>query len=270
MRTALTGWTRMRRAAITRLLLTAALSSVSFLCHAEGTLLKVPTRDGVTTTLFWEPAPNAKVTVFLFPGGGGGFGKVEDGKAMGQNFLVRSEPYFIANGFNVAIFGRASDSQDLDYADRISDTHMADVRKVLEFVKHKADAPVWIIGTSRGTISATATAINLQTDIAGAVLTSSVVSYKKPGAVPKQDLAAIRVPVLVLHHTKDACPHCQPFEVPAILRVLKNAPVKKEIMVSGGENPTGNVCEALHWHGYIGMEREAVDLIANWIKNPTN
>jgi len=258
------------RGAVTRLLVTLALSCVSFYCHAEGTLFKVPTREGVTTTLFWEPAPNAKATVLLFPGGAGGFGKVEDGKAMGQNFLVRSEPFFIANGFNVAIFGRPSDSQDLDYADRISETHMADVRKVLDFVKRKADAPVWIVGTSRGTISAAATAINLQTDIAGLVLTSSVVSYKKPGAVPKQDLAAIRVPVLVLHHTKDACPHCQPFEVPAILRGLKNAPVKKEIMVIGGENPTGNVCEALHWHGYIGMEREAVDLIGNWIKNPVN
>ena len=270
MRPVPTGWARMRRAAITRLLLTAALSSVSFFCHAEGALLKIPTREDVTTTLFWEPAPNAKATVLLFPGGGGGFGKVEDGKAMGQNFLVRSEPFFIANGFNVAIFGRPSDSQDLDYADRISDTHMADVRKALEFVKHKADVPVWIVGTSRGTISATAAAINLQTDIAGVVLTSSVVSYKKPGAVPKQDLDRIKVPVLVLHHAKDACPHCQPFEVSAILRGLKNAPVKKEIMVSGGENPTGNVCEALHWHGYIGMEREAVELIAEWIKKPVN
>lgn len=258
------------RGAVTRLLVTIALSSVSFFCHAEGTLLKVPSREGVTTTLFWEPAPNAKATVLLFPGGAGGFGKVEDGKAMGQNFLVRSEPFFIANGFNVAIFGRPSDSQDLDYADRISDTHMADVRKVLEFVKRKADVPVWIVGTSRGTISATAAAINLPGEMAGVVLTSTVVSYKKPGAVPKQDLYRIKVPVLVLHHAKDACPLCQPFEVPAILRGLKNAPVKKEVMVSGGENPTGNVCEALHWHGYIGMEREAVDLIGNWIKNPTN
>ena len=238
--------------------------------HAEGVLFKIPTREGVSTTLFWESAPNAKATVFLFPGGGGGFGKVEDGKAMGQNFLVRSEPYFFANGFNVAIFGRPSDSQDLDYADRISDTHMADVRKVLEFVKNKAEVPVWMVGTSRGTISATATAINLPGAIAGVVLTSSVVSYKKPGAVPKQDLDRIKVPVLVLHHAKDACPHCQPFEVSVILRGLKNAPVKKEIMVSGGENPTGNVCEALHWHGYIGMEREAVDLIAEWIKRPVN
>ena len=248
----------------------AALWALVFTCHAEGTLFKVPTREGVATTLFWEPAPDAKATVFLFPGGGGGFGKVEAGKATGLNFLVRSEPYFIANGFNVAIFGRPSDSQDLDYADRISDTHMADVRKVLEFVKSKAEVPVWMVGTSRGTISATAAAINLPGEMAGVVLTSSVVSYKKPGAVPKQDLDRIKVPVLVLHHAKDACPWCQPHEVPAILRGLKNAPVKKEIMVSGGENPTGNVCEALHWHGFPGMEREVVDLIANWIKSPTN
>ena len=253
-----------------RAMIASMLLGLAVTCHAEGALFKVPTRDGVTTTLFWEPAPDAKATVFLFPGGAGGFGRIEAGKAMGMNFLIRSEPFFIANGFNVAIFGRPSDSQDLDYADRISDTHMADVRKVLEFVKHKADVPVWMVGTSRGTISATAAAINLPGEMAGVVLTSSVVSYKKPGAVPKQDLDRIRVPVLVLHQAKDACPWCQPHEVPAILRGLKNAPVKKEIMVSGGENPTGNVCEALHWHGFIGMEREAVDLIANWIKSPTN
>ena len=253
-----------------RVMIAGLLIALAVTSHAEGTLFKVPTREGVTTTLFWEPVPDAKATVFLFPGGAGGFGKVEEGKATGQNFLVRSESYFIANGFNVAIFGRPSDSQDLDYADRISDSHMADVRKVLEFVKRKADVPVWIVGTSRGTISAAAAAINLPGEMAGVVLTSSVVSYKKPGAVPKQDLDRIKVPVLILHHAKDACPLCQPFEVPAILRGLKNAPIKKEIMVSGGVNPTGNVCEALHWHGFIGMEHEAVDLIADWIKSPTN
>ena len=90
--------------------------------HAEGVLFKVPTRPEAKTTLFWEPVEGAKATVLLFPGGGGGFGKVEDGKATSNNFLVRSAPYFTANGFNVAIFGRPSDSEDLDYADR---THHA-------------------------------------------------------------------------------------------------------------------------------------------------
>lgn len=49
---------------------------------------------------------------------------------------------------------------------------------------------------------------------------------------------------------------------------LKNAPVKKLIMVDGGANPVGDPCEGLHWHGYIGMEKETVDIIADWIKHP--
>lgn len=240
------------------------------LVHAEGTLFKVPTRPDVKTTLFWEPVEGAKATVFLFPGGGGGFGSVEEGKATSNNFLVRSAPYFVANGFNVAIFGRPSDSDDLDYADRITDTHMTDVRKVLDFVQTKSAAPVWIVGTSRGTVSATAMAIHVQGDISGLVLTSSVVNYKKPGAVPKQDLAAIKVPVLMLHHSKDACIHCRPGEVPGAFVGFRNAPVKKLVFVDGGSNPLGDPCAGQHFHGFIGMEREAVDLIGNWIKVPSN
>lgn len=245
------------------------LLMIGFAAHAEGVLLKVPTRPDIKTTLFWEPVDGAKATVFLFPGGGGGFGKIVDGKPTSNNFLVRSVPYFLANGFNVAIFGRPSDSEDLDYADRISDTHLLDVRGVLDYVKKQSPAPVWIIGTSRGTVSATAMAINVQDPaIAGLVLTSSVVNYKKPGAVPKQDLSAIKMPTLVLHHSKDACIHCQPHEVPAILRGLKNAPVKKLVLVDGGSNPTGDVCAGQHRHGFIGLEKEAADMISEWIKSP--
>jgi len=239
--------------------------------HAQGQLQKIPVRPDVKATLFWEAKENAHATVFLFPGGGGGFGKVVDGKPTSQNFLVRSVPHFLSNGFNVAIFGRPSDSEDLDYADRIGETHMTDVRAVLAHVKTLSNAPVWLVGTSRGTISAAAAAINIKDPaIAGVVLTSSVVSYRKAGAVPRQELAAVSVPVLVLHHAKEACIHCLPHEVPAILRGLKNAPVKKQVMVDGGANPSGDPCGAQHWHGFIGMEEEAVNIIGNWIRNPTN
>jgi hypothetical protein len=44
-----------------------------------------------------------------------------------------------------------------------------------------------------------------------------------------------------------------------ILKGLSNAPVKKLMMVDGGSDPTGDECDAQHWHGFIGMEREAVD-----------
>lgn len=236
--------------------------------HAEGWLFKVPTRPGVTTTLFWEPVEGAKGTVFLFPGGAGGFGQVDNGKAMGGNFLVRSAPHFLANGYNVAIFGRPTD-MELGWTERTEPAHMADVQAVLDFVKQKSAAPVWIVGTSRGTVSAAAAAIHLQDPaIAGLVLTSSIVRYSTPGTVVRQNLTAIKVPVLVYHHAKDACKHCLPHETPAILKGLSQAPVKKLILVDGGANPTGDVCAGQHWHGFIGMEQEAINTIAAWMDKP--
>ena len=73
-----------------------------------------------------------------------------------------------------------------------------------------------------------------------------------------------------MHHEQDACNVCRPHEAPAIVKGLKNAPVKKLVMVNGGANPQGDPCEAQHYHGYIGMEKEAVGIITDWIKNPTN
>jgi hypothetical protein len=102
------------------------------------------------------------------------------------------------------------------------------------------------------------------------VLTSSVVKYDTPGTVPRQNLSAIKVPVLVYHHAKDGCKHCQAHETPALIKGLSNAPVKKLMVVDGGANPTGDVCAGQHWHGFIGMEREAADQIAGWIKAPAN
>jgi len=196
-----------------RALLALACASLALPAAAAGRVLQVPTREGVTTTLYWEPADHAQATVLLFPGGGGGFGRVEGGRATSNNFLVRSAALFVERGFNVAI--------------------------------------------------------RLQDRVAGLVLTSSVVSHKRTGAVPTQDLAALRLPVLVLHHERDACPICAPQDVPAILRGLVNAPVKQQIFVSRGAAPQGEPCGALHWHGYIGLEREVVDTIAAWMAAKT-
>ena len=244
----------------------------SFVAHAEGQALQVPSRPGVETSVYWEAQEGAKATVFLFTGGNGGYGKVIDGKPTSRNFLARSVALFLADGFNVAIFGLPSDTPALDYSDRINEKHLADVRAVLEFVRTKSPAPIWLVGTSRGTISAAYVAIGSTADagIAGLVLTSSVTAYKKLGAVPSQNLAALKLPVLVVHHAGDACPICQPYDLDWIMKGLKNTSVKKLVMVKGGGSPSGDVCEAMHYHGFIGQEKEVVDLMANWMKNPVN
>ena len=228
----------------------------------------IDTRSGVTVSFYRMKREGAAASIILLTGGAGNIG-MKQGIPTSKNFLVRSRDYFAANGFNVVIVDKPSDRVDLDGAFRISPEHVEDLRRVIAQVKKETNVPVWVVGTSMGTISAAALARSVSGDeLAGIVLTSSVTSIKKTGAVPWQDLEDIRIPVLVVHHEADMCTVCNPWDVPMIIRKLKNAPVKKELYVRGGMNPSGNPCEALHFHGYIGMEKEVVGLISDWIKHP--
>lgn len=240
---------------------------------ADGRMLRIPTRDGIETPTFWLKQDGAPATLVLMTGGAGGIGPLDaSGWPGSRNFLIRSGKLFAAHGFNIAMVARPTDRQDLDADFRIDPRHLEDLRKVLIALKRESDAPIWMVGTSRGTISAAAMAIAERDSglLAGIVLTSSITNYRWLGAVPRQALDRINIPVLVMHHEKDACNACRPYEVPLIQRGLKNAPFKKTIMVNGGSGATGDPCEPEHWHGFIGMEQEAVDTMAHWIKSPTN
>jgi pimeloyl-ACP methyl ester carboxylesterase len=254
---------------IKRIVLLTVAMLLSLAANAADQLIRLDTREGVKVPVYYMKREGATATVILLPGGAGGIGSPVEGKPSGNNFLVRSRDYFADAGLNVAVMSRATDKTDLDYPDRIAPEHMTDIQRLVAYLKTDAGLPVWLVGTSRGTVSATAAAIAFgSAELAGIVLTSSVVDYKKTGAVPTQDLAAIKIPVLVVHHENDACKVCKPHEVPAIIKSLKNAPVKKLVMVKGGSNPTGDACESFHYHGFIGMEQETVVIITNWIKDP--
>lgn len=250
------------------LLVCLCLLALPAFATSEGELLQLASRPNVTVPLFWRPQANATATLVLLPGGAGGIGaRKDDGWPGGRNFLIRSGQLFARHGYNIAMVSHPSDMADLSYELRTSAEHLADLHAVLVQLKTLSDRPIWVVGTSRGAISATALAIAERDAqlIDGLVLTSSITSLKKSGALPRQDLEKIRIPVLVMHHENDACPVCQPNDVPLIMAGLKNAPIKKLMLVSGGSHPSGGVCEAEHWHGYINMEEQAVALISSWI-----
>jgi len=175
---------------------------------------------------------------------------------------------FAAQGFNIAVMARPSDMSDMDYPFRISAAHIDDIRKVAQQAKERWNAPVWLVGTSRGTVSGTAAVIAMRDEglIAGLVLTSSITAGAVTGAVPGQALEKITVPVLVVHHTQDACKHCPPALAKTIEPKLRASPAHATLMLDGGQNPTGDPCAALHYHGFIGMEAQAVQQIADWVK----
>ena len=93
-----------------------------------------------------------------------------------------------------------------------------------------------------------------------------MVSFKKPGAIPRQSIARIQLPTLVVHHKRDGCVHCQPHEVGNILNGLTGTRYKQLLWVDGGHSPVGDPCAGQHFHGFINYEQETVAGILAWMR----
>lgn len=251
------------------LLLALALGTAQAQALRTTGVVQVDTRPGVRVPVFEVWQPGAVATLVLFSGGAGGYGRIGlGGWPESKNFLIRTGPLWAAHPFNLVMVGRPSDGLALqDGAVRTDDAHAADNLAILQAIRRKSDRPIWLVGTSMGTISAAATAIrDTEQLVAGVVLTSSVTSFRRAGAVPKQELSRIRVPVLVLHHARDACVICVPSEAHFIVDRLDQAPARELVLFEGGGGESGDPCEPLHFHGFINAEKEAVDLVASWIQ----
>lgn len=256
-----------------KLLSVALISCIIGTSHAQESkaigVVQVETRPNVRVPIFEVWNSGAIATLVLFSGGAGGYGKLDpDGWPGSKNFLIRTGKLWAAYPFNIVMVGRPTDGIDLkDGSVRIGEQHTADNISVFKAIKGKSRLPIWLVGTSMGTISAASAAIqDSEHLIAGIVLTSSVTAYKIKGAVPRQDLAKIRVPVLVVHHARDACKVCAPHEAKNIVGALSHAPLKELIFVEAGGGESGDPCEPMHFHGFIGAEAQAVALIAKWIE----
>jgi pimeloyl-ACP methyl ester carboxylesterase len=230
-------------------------------------LISLSTRDGVTNSYWWMPRDGAQATVLLFSGGSGGMG-LRDGEPKSGNFLIRSKDLFAQAGLNVALMGNPSDNPRLSPAFRRSPEHVGDVAAVVADLKARSNAPVWLVGTSQGTISAAAAAVGLGHSVQGVVLTSTLTGSQAGGSVSDLPVESLTVPVLLHQHAQDACVVTPPQLSRRLLARLIGSPVTKYMEVEGGKNPTGSPCEAFHYHGYVGIESDVVRQIANWIFQP--
>ncbi|PHY06760.1 MAG: alpha/beta hydrolase [Alcaligenaceae bacterium] len=236
--------------------------------HAEEGMVKLDlSRNGAHLPMYVMSNPHALATLILLPGGDAGTGKIIDGKPTSGNFLARSRGIFFNENFNVVVIFRASDLAKLDYSYRVQE-HVAEIAKVINFSKEKFQKPIWLVGTSRGTVSGAAAAIALGGEAVQGLVLASSVTNNKIGAINTQSIGELKIPVLVVHHRYDACKICVPSEASRITSDLISAPVKKFVMIGGGTNPEGDPCGARHWHGFINYEKETVKLMSDWIKKP--
>src|SRR5690349_2815666 len=190
-------------------------------------LVRLPTRSGVTEP-FWVMTPSSTPvgSIILFTGGTGVLGSARRPALHSNNFLIRSREKFAAAGFLVASVDAPSDQAEESDTFRSSAEHATDIAAVIAYLRQRAAVPVWLIGTSKGTISAANAAARLKNGGAdGLVLTSSMVAQTRR-VVPinaSVDVAAITLPTLFVHNREDACPACAFSAVPALMDRFANA-----------------------------------------------
>jgi len=123
--------------------------------------------------------------------------------------------------------------------------------------------PVFLVGTSRSTISVAQLGRSLGDEVSGIVLSSSLWRANHPGALEAFDWKSIRVPALLVHHRDDDCFATLYRDLP------RGASIHPLISVKGGKPAESGPCDPLAAHGFFGKEAETVDAIAAWmLKKP--
>ena len=211
-------------------------------------------------------AGKARAVAVLFAGGPG---KVDLDREAGRatldrgNFLVRTRRMFAAGSIATAVMDAPSDQPaGMEDHFRLGSTHTGDIAKVVADLKTRFPAlPVFLVGTSRGTISAAAAGKQLAKAVDGVILTATLflpAPRGRPG-LSGFDFSSIPAPVLFVHHVNDGCTYT-PYS--SAKRLADRFPL---ISVSGGSPPQSNPCEAMSEHGFLGKEAETVEAMVKWM-----
>lgn len=237
---------------------------------ARESVVHVPSRPGVTQGYYlYESGQTPRAIAVVFVGGEGVLALDRNGPTkLRGNFLFRVRNALARAGLLLAYPDAPSDQSRGLGNFRISANHAEDIKAMILALKKRADLPVFLIGTSRGTVSTANVAARLDPAlIKGVLLTSTITerSRNKLRSVHDTPLENIRVPVLALAHRDDGCYVTPASDVPHLLLALGNAPRKDSVVLTGGRTPKSDPCEAMSQHGFFGIEDQAVKAMTDWI-----
>ncbi|MES2048086.1 MAG: hypothetical protein V4447_06785 [Pseudomonadota bacterium] len=260
-----------------------AQSPVNKVTPSCGELITITTHDASTTRYAYHAASppdsaSAPITLLLLAGGSGYIDLDEQAcpRALKGNSLIRMMPIFSALGFATALVDAPSDYHGVDGLGgyRIKPLHAQDLGKLITDLRVRTQGAVWLVGTSRGTISAVNAASRLTGSAAadGVVLTSALMSGQSNARISwvaqsvfDLPLEEIHAPLLVIGHEKDGCPRSPSTLMGKILAQSKSAR-QKMLTVTGGPGDQGSACEGYSAHGYITQEEEVASVIARFIR----
>lgn len=227
----------------------------------------LPVTGGVTQRVLYTTPAHPRATLVMLPGGAGDVGLSDDGDVRhDNNFVIRTRALWVARGYAVLV------PDTVDRANlrgvRSSPQYAALVGDLARFAKSQAKAPVFLLGTSQGSIAAMNGAAHAPAGlIAGLILTESVSrlggSHETVfSASPEQ----VRVPALVVANRDDQCDVAPPQDAPRIAAAMTASPKVDVQYVSGGFDKSRKACGSLTPHGYYGIEAQVVDGISSWIE----
>ncbi|HEX7635755.1 MAG TPA: alpha/beta fold hydrolase [Noviherbaspirillum sp.] len=230
---------------------------------ANDSIVKIE-RQGRAPVLYLATIPETatKVGAILFAGSNGVLDLAGKGIPQpGSNFLIRSRNLFSEHGVATASFDPSADSGPLSDNVRMSALHAEEVELVMtDFKKRYGLDEIYLVGTSRGTISAAHLGAYFKDRISGVVLTSTVFSSNRVGpGLAGFNFDRIQAPLLFVHHRRDACKVTPPSGAESMSGRFTVA------FVDGGAGKEGGGCGPFSAHGYLGREKETVDTISNWI-----
>lgn len=255
--------------------LSMLLLLVSMQALEAETLISLTTRPNVEQRFILVEPNRVKGVVVLFVGGHGALNlslsttlkRLKWGR---KNFLIRSHELFLDHQLAVAIVDAPTDQQTsvgMIGGFRATSNHVFDLDRVVRYLRDQFQVPVWLVGTSRGTESATMLALYSKESPDGLILTSSMsVANTKGLAVTEMPLEKIQIPTLIVGHWDDGCNKAPPEGVQKIKDRLINAKNVGVKMFRGGNRPESHPCRALSYHGFYGIEESVVASIAQFIR----
>jgi hypothetical protein len=234
----------------------------------EGALVQdLPLANGGSQRVLYLPSTTRmRGVMVMFPGGTGEIGINKDREVKhGDNFVVRTHDSWQARGYGVVLVD-ALDHQSMRGA-RSSQAYADVTHKILAFARERANVPVWVLGTSQGSIAAMNAAAHADPhEIAGVVLTEPV---SIPGGSHETVFDAhpdkVRAPALVVANEDDQCKAAPPGKANEIAQSMRET-YAVVLIVQGGVQRSKNECGSLTPHGYYGIEDPVIGSIAAWME----
>jgi alpha-beta hydrolase superfamily lysophospholipase len=188
---------------------------------------------------------------------------------LGGNFLIRSADRFLRHGLNVMMADTAPAHPDgIGPGFRLGAAHAAELQGFINAALNRWGKPVWVVGTSNGSVSAITAAgfTPALAGLSGVVLTSSV-TVLTPANEPTFNLyvSRIMVPTLVVWHVDDHCTFSPPSGSATLFAMIPSSRKAKDTFRHGHSVAT-DPCGGFSEHGYAGIEKDVVEKIAEFIR----